>query len=91
MIVAAFLVILGVPFVAAACVDGIRMPRLAKAGVIASVPAAAAIMLRSPLDLAEVGLPIMALLVVLAWLFGFATGPVVRAIFQSAIRFARPF
>lgn len=87
---AAFTIIAGVPFLAAAALDGIPMPRLVKSGVIASVPAAAAITLTQPLDLADVGLPFIALIAVLGWLFGFATGPLVRSIFRGAIRFAKP-
>jgi hypothetical protein len=90
-IVAAFSVIVGVPLLVAAGLDGIQMTRLAKAGVIASVPVAAFIAVRGPLDLAtELGLPVIALMVVLSWLFGFATGPLVRALMGSAIRFAKP-
>jgi len=35
-------------------------------------------------------LPEIAFLVVLGWLFGFAIGPLVRAMLRGAIRFAKP-
>jgi hypothetical protein len=90
-IVAAFLILIGVPLLVAAGLDGIYMPRLIKAVVIASLPAAAVIMIYQPRNsLDDLGLPVIAFIVVLAWLFGFATGPLVRAILCGAIRFAKP-
>jgi hypothetical protein len=90
-IVAAFLIIVGVPFVAAVALDSIQMPRLAKAAVIGSLPAALAVWLYRPLDVTtELGLPFIAFVVVLGWFFGFAIGPLVRAMLRGAIRLAKP-
>jgi len=89
-IIASFLVVAGVPFLVAAGLDGIHMPRLAKVAVFASVPAAAVIIVSRPLDLTtDLGLPVILFIVVSAWLFGFAIGPLVRGILSSAFRFAR--
>lgn len=90
-IVSAFLVITGVPFFVAVYLDGIDMRRPAKAAMVGSLPAALAIFMYRPLVLAtELGLPLIALVAVLAWVLGFATGPLVRAILRGAMRFARP-
>lgn len=90
-IVAAFLIIAVVPFFAAVALDSIQMPRLPKAALIASLPTALAIWLYCPLDVTtELGLPFIALVVVLGWFFGFAIGPLVRAMLRGAIRLAKP-
>jgi hypothetical protein len=90
VIVASFLIIVGVPFFGAVGLDSVRMPRLIKAVVIGSLPAALAVWLYRPLDVTtELGLPFIVFIVVLGWLFGFAIGPLVRAILRGAIRHAK--
>jgi len=90
-LVAAFLILIGPPLLVAAGLDGIHMPHLVKAVVIASLPVAAVIMIFQPRNsLDDLGVPVIAFIVVLAWLFGFAIGPLVRLILRGAIRFAKP-
>jgi hypothetical protein len=87
----AFLSVAGVPFLAAVGIDSIGMPRFARAAVVASVPVAAVFVLSRPLDLTgELGLPLIACVVLIGWLFGFATAPLIRALLVGVARLAKP-
>ena len=90
-VIGGFLVIAGVPFIAAVCLDALAMPRLARAALVAVVPAVlAAVLYSRSWGLDEIGVVLMLPLIALSWLLGFVFAPLLRGLWRFANRSAKP-
>ncbi|HTO24588.1 MAG TPA: hypothetical protein VMJ49_01720 [Gaiellaceae bacterium] len=91
-VVAAFLVIVGVPCAVSAALGTVRVRRVARFAMIASVPLALGVVLYlgSPYSLDQLGVGVIAFLAAFGWVVGFAFSPVVRGLWRHTTRPVRP-